>query len=112
MDSSPHSPREIQHADARLENPTVRREARDLRIGRVIAVFGLCAFFIAVQTVVVWQYFGVSERHQQQTKASNYPLAQLPRWPCRASRGWRSWTARAASTKEMFSSAKRPNKIH
>ena len=72
--------------DGRPENPTVRREERDVRFSRAFGVIVAALVIGAIELWCVWRFYENRQRHQEKADASRYPLGQpesgwLPRTP-------------------------------
>lgn len=70
--------KESEAAGRQLEHPKVHREVTDVRWGCLIALACVIPICAACVFFGIWTFFGYSERHEQSSKLSKYPLAPVP----------------------------------
>jgi hypothetical protein len=71
-------PKEVHHADGRIEHPRVHRETRDARVGCIFALMGAAICIAALHYYGLWRYYVFQEAQQQQSKQSDHPLSPKP----------------------------------
>jgi hypothetical protein len=80
--NNPENPKdtskEPDQAGGRLEHLKVHREASDVGAGWIIAVVSAVPVLAVIGFILVWTFFNYTERQEQKTKFSKYPLAPAP----------------------------------